>query len=328
MSNLFNPLDHPICFVKPLRLVPPGPWVEHIPFAMLLVELIKPKLLVELGTHTGNSYCAFCQAVKELNIDARCYAVDTWEGDAQAGFYGEEVLTDLRKHHDPLYSEFSNLLQSTFNDAVKYFSDGSIDLLHIDGLHTYEAVRHDFETWLPKLSHRGVILFHDINVRENDFGVWKLWDELKLNYPTFEFSHGNGLGVLVADSKYTPALDMILNSSIDTPRIQEFFSQMGSRFDKELSIQSLSAQLIETERTVQMLSNQMTEKEKMVQALSAQLIETEQLTAEKITEYNQEKNILQERLNKSQAEIAYYSLSKSWRYTQPLRSIVKLFRRE
>jgi predicted O-methyltransferase YrrM len=137
---------------------------------MFLIDLVRPKLLVELGTHTGNSYCSFCQAIKELNIDAKCYAIDTWEGDAQAGYYGPEILSELKAHHDPLYSGFSQLLKSTFDDAVNNFNDGSIDLLHIDGLHTYEAVKHDFETWLPKLSNRAVVLFHDTNVHEGDLG--------------------------------------------------------------------------------------------------------------------------------------------------------------
>src|SRR5690606_29004763 len=102
--------------------------------------------------HTGNSYLAMCQSVVESNLDTRCYAVDTWQGDEHAAHYGEEIFVDLCGHHHPRYASFSNLLRMTFDDALTYFPDGSIDLLHIDGLHTYDAVKHDFDTWFPKLA--------------------------------------------------------------------------------------------------------------------------------------------------------------------------------
>src|SRR3989304_1010407 len=180
MAFDLNLLNHPICFAGPRRLTPASAWHEHIPFAMFLVDLLKPNVIGELGTHYGDSYCAFCQAVHELHLTTHCYAVDTWKGDPHSFFYGPDVLEDLRAHHDRFYGSFSRLIQSTFDEALQHFGDGTIDLLHIDGYHSYEAVKLDFASWLPKMSQHGIMLLHDINVRESEFGVWKLWDELKI----------------------------------------------------------------------------------------------------------------------------------------------------
>jgi hypothetical protein len=169
----------------------------HLPFAFACIDILRPKLVVELGTQKGASYCGFCEAASILHHDMRAYAVDHWHGDVHTGVYADDVLPILRKHHDQRYSSFSTLMQSTFDDAVSHFTDRSIDLLHIDGLHTYEAVRHDFETWLPKLSPRAVVLMHDTEVREKDFGVWRLWGELEQAYPALNFPFGYGLGILI-----------------------------------------------------------------------------------------------------------------------------------
>jgi hypothetical protein len=106
------------------------------------------------------------------------------------------VFDEFSRYHDARYSRFSRLVRSTFDEAVNQFDAGSIDLLHIDGLHTYEAVKHDFETWHGKLSPRAVVLFHNISAQGSQVEVWRLWNELKAIYPHFEFTHCHGLGVL------------------------------------------------------------------------------------------------------------------------------------
>src|SRR4051794_9286081 len=69
------------------RLGSPSAWWQHVPFAHWLIGAVAPRCLVELGTHTGVSYAAFCNAVTSAGLDTRCYAVDTWCGDEQAGLY-------------------------------------------------------------------------------------------------------------------------------------------------------------------------------------------------------------------------------------------------
>ena len=231
MAKLFNPLEHPICLDYPVWQTESA-WSEHIPFAMTAISAFRPRVLVELGTYGGASYCAFCQAVKKLGTNTKCYAVDTWKGDEHAGAIEDKVLINLKAHHDPLYADFSRLVQSTFDEALKHFDDNSIDLLHIDGFHTYEAVKHDFETWLPKMSERGIIFFHDTNVRERDFGVWKFWSEIQPHYPNFEFLHGHGLGVLAVGENFPAALPIFsLTDEREIKLIRQFFHELGMRID-------------------------------------------------------------------------------------------------
>jgi O-antigen biosynthesis protein len=231
-TERFNPMDHPLSMVWPKRLTGHSAWVGHTPFAMALVDMCRPDRIVELGTLNGDSYCAFCQAVEILKLPTRCTAIDTWQGDPHAGMYGPEVLKDLRDHHDIQYSSFSNLWQMTFDEAVKQVPDGSIDLLHIDGFHTYDAVKHDYETWLPKLSRRGVVMFHDTHVRETDFGVWQLWEALAGKLPSFEFHHGCGLGVLAVGDQAPPALLKFLEIARgDSDAVRKYFTHTGDVVD-------------------------------------------------------------------------------------------------
>ncbi|MCY0876430.1 MAG: class I SAM-dependent methyltransferase, partial [Firmicutes bacterium] len=181
-------------------------WHGHMPLAFYIVAAAKPSVFVELGTHKGDSYCAFCQAVEAAGLSTRCYAVDTWQGDTHAGHYDDSVYDGLRAYHDPRYGHFSSLLRETFDEALAYFDDGSIDLLHIDGLHTYEAVKTDFDKWLPKLSDRAVVLLHDVEVRERDFGVYRFWQELQTAYPTVTSSISNGLGIAAVGKQIPEAL--------------------------------------------------------------------------------------------------------------------------
>lgn len=256
---------------QPARILEPLSWVGHIPFAFWLVEKCRPRTIVELGTHTGNSYFALCQAVEANGLDATCCAVDTWQGDCQAGYYGEDVYLSVSRYNQSHYSGFSRLFRMTFDEALKHFQDGSIDCLHIDGLHSYEAVRHDFESWLPKMSGRGVVLFHDNAVREEGFGVWRLWQEVSPLYPHIEFDHSFGLGGLFV-GKEQPAAVLELLEGWGRPDgkrlVQDFFARLGHLVESEWRNDNHGFLLAERERLLTQRDAELAECIRAIQSMN------------------------------------------------------------
>jgi uncharacterized coiled-coil protein SlyX len=220
--------------------------------------------------------------VKQLQLDARCYAIDTWRRDEQNGYYGDEILADLKRHHDPLYGGFSSLIQSTFDQALDNFDNAAIDLLNIDGDHAYAVVKHDFESWLPKMSDRAVILLHHTNLHEGDGGVWRLWEEIKPRYPHFEFVHEHGLGVIAIGPNVPDGLlSLVSASELEAQTIRHFFEQLGERLklrrdkaDQQQVINNLSGEvaardlaLAERDATVMALTDELTARDARINAI-------------------------------------------------------------
>jgi hypothetical protein len=203
-------------------------WSEHVPFAFWLIEAFRPRTLVELGTYHGMSFLAFCQSIKANNTGTRAFAVDSWEGDSHAGTIPDRVHAELEALVKEHYPQIATLLRADFSDAVHRFADGSVDLLHIDGFHTYEAVGGDFHTWQGKLSDNAIVLFHDTQVRAKDFGVHKFWQEVSAGRPSFEFEHGFGLGVLGLGTRFPPAVEALFAAAEDDPAfVRAVFARLG-----------------------------------------------------------------------------------------------------
>jgi hypothetical protein len=289
MDNRLDLLDYGIAFSPPRRLTDIVSWHLHIPFAFAITAMLRPRTFVELGTHKGDSYCAFCQAVDELGLDTVCWAVDSWQGDEHAGFYGDAVLEELRAYHDPLYGGFSSLRRCLFDAALEFSPAGSIDLLHIDGHHAYDSVRHDFESWLPRMSERGVVLLHDTAVREGDFGVWRLWSELACRYPSFEFPFGHGLGVLAVGAHMEEKVRAFLEYGRNNAEgVSGFFHLLGT--NNELArekdtlvkqVHQLESDLLDRDRDLQQAEEWRRQNGAMSEEKDRQLAEAKILLEEK-----------------------------------------------
>jgi cephalosporin hydroxylase len=168
-----------------------------------LVRHLEPRVVVEIGTMRGGSLWAWCQLASP---DALLVSIDLPGGP----FGGEYSATGLESHarlgqrlcfiradsHDP-----------TTADELKRLLDGrTIDLLFIDGDHSYEGVTRDYELYSPLVAARGLVVFHDIlPCRPEDGNVNRLWEELKSQGRWHEIAdtsdvssrgHWGGIGVL------------------------------------------------------------------------------------------------------------------------------------
>jgi hypothetical protein len=165
----------------------PTAWEGHGIFAMNLVEIIKPKVTVDLGVDYG--FSTFCFAYPQIGD---VYGIDWFKGDEHAGY--RDTYNLVNNLYNEINSEFdiSNVIfiKDDFTLASKKWNK-KIDILHIDGFHSYEAISTDYNNWINHCHEESIILFHDTISFPDTIG--KFFEELQ----GFKFNKTNsaGLGV-------------------------------------------------------------------------------------------------------------------------------------
>ena len=98
----------------PERLKSPW-WIGHIPFAYELIARHRPRTIVELGTYSGSSFAAFCQALQAVGQGGHCFGIDLWQGDVHMGGFDESLYLEMSEFARTRYPDTARLIRKHFD---------------------------------------------------------------------------------------------------------------------------------------------------------------------------------------------------------------------
>jgi predicted O-methyltransferase YrrM len=120
--------------------------------------------IVEIGSWKGRSTTWLASGARLAG--RRVYAIDPHHRSRE--YPDVETLEEFRGNlaRNGL-ADLVDVLVMTSEEAVAHIV-GPVELLFIDGDHSYEAVRRDAELWLPRLVEGGTVMFHDVTTAAYD----------------------------------------------------------------------------------------------------------------------------------------------------------------
>lgn len=198
----------------------------HEPFLRWLVGAIRPRCLVELGTTTGGSYFALCQAVVDAGLVAEARAVGA------TGRPSDDPALSPNRINELSYSAFSTLVEAPLDEAAEFFRDGTIDLLQLRDLGDAEHTATIWQRFRPKLSERAVMLVHGIAAGPRQPAMMPVWEALlQAGVPHIEFRHGEGLGVVALGTEVAEPIAAMcaLEAAGSVMVLRERFARLGER---------------------------------------------------------------------------------------------------
>jgi cephalosporin hydroxylase len=208
IDDLYDALDLAFSFQALGLSIKPAQVREEIAKLLELVAGLRPRILLEVGTAGGGTLFLFTRVA---DTNAKIISIDLPGGPFEGGYPKWKV---------PLYKSFARGRQKiyllrrdshdprTLEEVERILGGEKVDFLFIDGDHTYEGVKSDFEMYSPLVRNGGIVAFHDIvpGPPEKVGGVPKFWCQIKRYFRHLEIAKdwnqgGFGVGVL-----YVPCL--------------------------------------------------------------------------------------------------------------------------
>lgn len=184
-----NDLDILISYTFKYYFISPTQINEEIKALLAILKNKKLENILEIGTASGGTLFLFSQIA---DGSAKIISIDLPGGKFGGGysFWRIPIYQAFKKENQKLYllrKDSHN--QETLKEAKKILNNNQLDFLFIDGDHTYEGVKKDFEMYGSLVRKGGIIAFHDINPGFEYDGVMvpKFWQEIKNQFVNIEF---------------------------------------------------------------------------------------------------------------------------------------------
>jgi predicted O-methyltransferase YrrM len=128
---------------------------------------------VELGCYKGKSTSFIGVEIHKRKRDINFFAIDSFQGATNSTDANEikayEGISEIEESYTYNVSLIGNKIKtivSLTDEAAKYFNDEEIDVIFVDGGHSYEVVKADILAWLPKMKKGGIMAGHDYKAWE------------------------------------------------------------------------------------------------------------------------------------------------------------------
>ena len=151
---------------------------HKVRFLCLLINYLNKNIknYLEIGVHNGTSMSYVLQSDYKVN---NCYGIDLFEDT----FYSDNldknlIYNNLQKLNKNKNNIFLIKGDSTDKNIIQLFENIKLDIIFIDGNHTYEGVKKDFYNYYTFLSNNGIMIFDDFNEAPTNKGVFKFINEL------------------------------------------------------------------------------------------------------------------------------------------------------
>lgn len=164
------------------------------------VRKLNPANVLEIGTAKGGTLFLWTRLAQP---NAILVSIDLPGGKFGGGYSVREEAIYRRfpgkRQNLHLLREDSHA-QATLNRTKQLFDHRPIDLLFMDGDHTFDGVKSDWEMYSPLVRSGGMIVFHDVAGNYEDTQVKRFWDSVKVGFKHREYIFGQdghyGIGIL------------------------------------------------------------------------------------------------------------------------------------